>query len=87
MLAQTTLTMSGAILAEATLAFLGLGDPTKVYRGGRRSSWGARAAAVSADDWWILPPPGVAIVTVALAFTLCGRALETVLNPRLRERI
>jgi peptide/nickel transport system permease protein len=84
MLAQATLTVSGAILAEATLAFLGLGDPTKV-------SWGTtlqlarQVGAVSADDWWILLPPGVAIVIVALAFTLCGRALETVLNPRLRE--
>ena len=84
MLAQATLTVSGAILAEATLAFLGLGDPTKV-------SWGTtlqlarQVGAVSADDWWILLPPGVAVVIVALAFTLCGRALETVLNPRLRE--
>lgn len=86
MLAQATLTVSGAILSEATLAFLGLGDPTKV-------SWGTtlqlarQVGAVSADDWWILLPPGVAIVIVALAFTLCGRALETVLNPRLRERM
>ena len=86
MLAQATLTVSGAILSEATLAFLGLGDPTKV-------SWGTtlqlarQVGAVSADDWWILLPPGLAIVIVALAFTLCGRALETVLNPRLRERI
>jgi peptide/nickel transport system permease protein len=85
MLAQATLTVSGAILAEATLAFLGLGDPTQV-------SWGTtlqlarQVGAVSADDWWILVPPGVAIVVVSLAFTLCGRALEAVLNPRLKER-
>ena len=39
--------------------------------------------AVSAGDWWILLPPGLAIVVVALAFTLCGRALEATLNPRL----
>jgi peptide/nickel transport system permease protein len=31
-------------------------------------------------------PPGFAIVLVVLAFTLLGRALETVLDPRLRER-
>jgi peptide/nickel transport system permease protein len=81
-LAQTTLTVSGAILAEATLAFLGLGDPTKV-------SWGTtlqfarQVGAVSAGDWWVLLPPGIAIAVVSLAFTLCGRALESVFNPRL----
>ncbi|MGQ4488057.1 ABC transporter permease [Streptomyces sp. SAS_281] len=81
-LAQTTLAISSAILSEATLAFLGLGDPTI-------TSWGsmlqdARAAgAVSAGDWWYLAPPGIAIALVALAFTLCGRAIESVLNPKL----
>ncbi|MFE1262810.1 ABC transporter permease [Streptomyces albogriseolus] len=81
-LAQTTLIISSAILAEATLAFLGLGDPTVV-------SWGAllqdarEAGAVSSGHWWYLVPPGVAIAVVALAFTLCGRAVEQVLNPRL----
>ena len=34
--------------------------------------------------WWYILPPGVAIALVALAFTLCGRAIESVLNPRLR---
>ncbi|MET8898546.1 ABC transporter permease [Streptomyces albogriseolus] len=81
-LAQTTLIISTAILAEATLAFLGLSDPTVV-------SWGAllqdarEAGAVSSGHWWCLVPPGVAIAVVALAFTLCGRAVEQVLNPRL----
>ncbi|MGC9665937.1 ABC transporter permease [Planosporangium sp. 12N6] len=84
-LAQTTLTVSGAILTEATLAFLGLSDPTKV-------SWGTtlqlarQVGAVSAGDWWVLLPPGLAIAVIALAFTLCGRAMESVLNPRLRGR-
>jgi peptide/nickel transport system permease protein len=81
-LAQTTLTVSAAVLAEATLSFLGLSDPTRV-------SWGTtlqlaqQVGAVSAGDWWILLPPGLAIVTVALAFTLCGRSLEAILHPRL----
>ena len=34
--------------------------------------------------WWYILPPGIAIALVALAFTLCGRAIEGVLNPRLR---
>ncbi len=83
-LAQTTLVVAGAILTEATLAFLGLSDPTKV-------SWGTtlqlarQIGAVSAGNWWILLPPGIAIAIVSLSFTLSGRAVESVVNPRLRE--
>ncbi|GGV59750.1 ABC transporter permease [Streptomyces longisporoflavus] len=81
-LAQTTLVISSAILTEATLAFLGLGDPTGVSWGGLLQD-AREAGAVSAGDWWYLAPPGLAIAVVALAFTLCGRAVESVLNPRL----
>ncbi|MEU9576709.1 ABC transporter permease [Streptomyces chilikensis] len=81
-LAQTTLLISSSILTEATLAFLGLGDPTVV-------SWGSllqdarEAGAVSSGKWWYVVPPGIGIAVVALAFTLCGRGVESVLNPRL----
>ncbi|MEU1531274.1 ABC transporter permease [Streptomyces fagopyri] len=81
-LAQTTLIISSAILAEATLAFLGLGDPTIVSWGGLLQN-AREAGAVSAGKWWYLVPPGIAIAVVALAFTLCGRAVESVLNPKL----
>ncbi|MEU1131110.1 ABC transporter permease [Streptomyces sp. NPDC005900] len=81
-LAQTTLVISGAILTEATLAFLGLGDPTSVSWGGLLQD-AREAGSVSAGHWWYLAPPGLAIAIVALAFTLCGRAVESVLNPRL----
>ncbi|MEV7237331.1 ABC transporter permease [Streptomyces sp. NPDC051020] len=81
-LAQTTLVISSAILTEATLAFLGLGDPTITSWGGMLQD-AREAGAVSAGDWWYLAPPGVAIALVALSFTLCGRAIESVLNPRL----
>jgi peptide/nickel transport system permease protein len=83
---NTTLAVGSAIVAESTLSFLGLGDPDPM-----RPSWGSmlRSAwldsAIIANAWWYLLPPGVAIGVVVLAFTLCGRALETVLNPRLRE--
>jgi peptide/nickel transport system permease protein len=84
-LANTTLTVAVAILSETTLSFLGLGDPLRV-------SWGSmleRAfsnGAVSSGAWWFLMPPGIALVLVVLGFTLCGRALEDVLNPRLQGR-
>ena len=83
---NTTLAVGSAIVAESTLSFLGLGDPDPT-----RPSWGSmlRAAwldsAIIAGAWWYLLPPGIAIGIVVLAFTMCGRALETVLNPRLRE--
>jgi peptide/nickel transport system permease protein len=83
-LANTTLAVAGSVIAESTLAFLGLGDPSAV-------SWGSMlksaldTGAVTAGAWWYLLPPGMGIVAVVLAFTLCGRALEAVLNPRLRE--
>ena len=66
-------------------ALLGLGDPGSV-------SWGTTifeafyAGALTAGLWWWLIPPGVCICLVALAFTMCGYALDEVLNPRIRER-
>jgi peptide/nickel transport system permease protein len=33
--------------------------------------------------WWFLFPPGLCVIAVVLAFTLIGRTLEVVLNPRL----
>ena len=84
-LANTTLTVGTAIIAESTLAFLGLGDP-------QQQSWGtilqnamANSAATS-GYWWYVLLPGIAIVLVVLAFTLVGRAFETIANPTLRSR-
>jgi len=84
-LANTTLTVPIVILSEATLSFLGLGDPTN-------PSWGKmlddafETGAVTAQAWWVFIPPGLGILLVALAFTLCGTALEEILDPRLRDR-
>lgn len=84
-LANTTLAVGSAIISESTLSFLGLGDPGTI-------SWGAMLksaldiGAVTSGAWWYILPPGLAIVVVVLAFTLCGRALEMVLNPNLRAR-
>lgn len=78
---SSTLTIAGSILSATTLTFLGLGDPTEV-------SWGAMLnqaftqGAVTAGAWWFLLTPGIAIVLVVLAFTLVGRAVETILNPQ-----
>jgi peptide/nickel transport system permease protein len=83
--ANTTLTVSIAILSETTLSFLGLGDPTRI-------SWGSMlddaysVGAITTGSWWFIVPPGVCVVLVVLSFTLVGQALEDVLDPRLKER-
>lgn len=83
--ANTTLTVAGAILAETTMSFLGLGDPTNV-------SWGTMLdsafsnGAMSLGAWWLIIPPGICVVLVVLAFTLVGQALEEIFNPKLKDR-
>lgn len=83
--AHTTLVVANSIIAESTLSFLGVGDPNEPSWGGILQA-AFSSGAVSQGAWWYLMPPGVAIVVVVLCFTLCGRALETVLNPTLRGR-
>ena len=83
--ANTVLTVALSILAETTLALLGLGDPLS-------TSWGSiifdafDQGALTAGLWWWLIPPGVCICLVTLSFTMCGYALDEVLNPKIRER-
>jgi oligopeptide/dipeptide ABC transporter ATP-binding protein len=84
MLANAVLVISLAILAESTLAFIGLGDPT-VISWGKMLNFAFDRGAVSAGAWWAFFPPGLAIVWVVLATTLLGTALEDVLNPRLKR--
>ncbi len=83
--ANTILTVAIAILSESTLAFLGLGDPTNASWGTILDSAFSNGAASTGLWWWLLPP-GFAIITVVLAFTMCGFALDEILNPRLRHR-
>jgi peptide/nickel transport system permease protein len=84
-LANTTLTVPIVILSEATLSFLGLGDPSN-------ASWGKmldeafETGAITIEAWWYFVPPGLGIMLVVLAFTLVGQALEEVLDPRLRDQ-
>jgi len=82
-LAEAVLAVSGAIIAESSLSFLGLGDPTRV-------SWGmmlnfAFERAISRMAWWFLLPPGFAIVYVSVGLILMGSTLEEIVNPRLKS--
>ena len=78
-----TFAVSSAILSEAALSFIGLGDITTM-------SWGIMLQLVSQSKaltaWWWLLPPGMAITLISLAFFLVGRAFDEIVNPRLRKR-
>jgi peptide/nickel transport system permease protein len=82
--ANTVLIVAVAILSEAALSFLGLGDPSRV-------SWGTmlegafNSSAPSAGAWWYVVPPGLCITTLVLAVSILGYQLEEYVNPRLRE--
>ena len=83
-LANTTLTVAIVILSETTLSFLGLG-PAFLDSWGTMLDKAVGAGAASSGAWWYLLPPGLCVIVIVLAFTLIGRALEVVLNPRLKE--
>lgn len=81
--ANTVLVIAGSILSEATLAFLGLGDPVNV-------SWGTMlhyafvSGAMGRGAWWYIMPPGFGILLIVLGFTLAGHTLDEITNPKLR---
>jgi oligopeptide/dipeptide ABC transporter ATP-binding protein len=79
---QAVLVVSSAILAESTLSFLGLGDPTALSWG-QMLNYAFGRGAMSTGAWWALVIPGFGIVWVVLGLTLLGQGLEQVLNPRL----
>jgi peptide/nickel transport system permease protein len=83
--ANAVLTFAGAVLTETTLSFIGLGDPFQPSWGQLLNTAQAHGAA-SIGAWWVIVPPGLAIILVVLAFTLVGSALDDILNPKLRGR-
>jgi peptide/nickel transport system permease protein len=82
MMVNAVLVISAAILNESTLAFLGLGDPTRLSWG-QMLNFAFSRGAMSAGAWWALVPPGFAIIWVVLGLTLLGNGLERVFNPKL----
>jgi len=79
-----SLTVAGAIITEAALSFLGLGDVTVISWGGMLSQGRTLGGALRA--WWLLLPPGLAITLLSLGFYLLGRGFDEIINPRLRRR-
>lgn len=81
-LVGTAFALAWAIITEASIGFLGFGDPTVI-------SWGSILFDAYASQvmyrapWWVIPP-GIAIMVLVSAVYFVGRAYEAVINPRLR---
>lgn len=80
-IAQTTMNVSGAILSEAGLSFLGLGDPNVV-------SWGQmifHGKQYMLKGWWIAAFAGIAVIFTVLTFFMIGDGLNRVLSPKMNS--
>ncbi|HEX3953602.1 MAG TPA: ABC transporter permease [Stellaceae bacterium] len=78
----TSVLVANAILVEASLSFLSLGDPNS-------ASWGAMIGAgreVLRTAWYMSAVPGAAVFVTVMGFTLLGNGLNDVLNPRGADR-
>ena len=74
----TSVLVANAILTEAGLSFLGMGDPNLV-------SWGSMIGdgrALLRTEWFVSAIPGAAIALTVLALNLAGDGLNDALNPR-----
>jgi peptide/nickel transport system permease protein len=82
--ANVVLMITTAVVGEAGLDFLGLGNPSVV-------SWGtmlywAQAYALFNGAWWWVLAPGLCIALLGLGAVLVSLSIENVFNPRLRSR-
>jgi peptide/nickel transport system permease protein len=75
---------TAAVIAEAGLEFLGLGDPTSVSWG-TMLFWAQNSSALLTGQWVLLVAPGLCIALLATAMTLIIFGVDGLSNPRLRE--
>jgi peptide/nickel transport system permease protein len=78
----TSLRTAGAIITEASLSFLGVGDPNVVSLGQMLM----HALQFMRMAWWTATFPGLTLFVIVLALNLVGDGLNDALNPRLKER-
>jgi len=83
--ANIALNVPGYIFTEASISFLGLGDPILPTWGKILGDAQASGATIGGYWWWVLIP-GVMIFLVAISFALLGNALDRIVTPRLRRR-
>ncbi|MHA1984361.1 MAG: ABC transporter permease subunit [Candidatus Hodarchaeales archaeon] len=84
-IAQTVLLIINSIFFELGLDFVGLGDPNQ-------TSWGSmlfiasEQSAITLNFYWMIYPPGIAVIILLLGFAFFGFSLDEVTNPKLRRR-
>lgn len=83
--ANLALSVPAVIFSEASLSFLGLGDPVLPTWGKILGDAQTGGAAVGGYWWWVVIP-GLCIILVAMSFALLGNALDRILTPKLRKR-
>jgi peptide/nickel transport system permease protein len=83
--ASMALYVPGAIVVEATISLLGLGDATIVTWGQILQSALSGGAVLSGMWWWVVPP-GLAIALMGMTFAFVGFAMDKILNPKLKTR-
>ena len=82
--ATIALSVPTAILGESGLSFIGLGDPAI-------PTWGVilhdaqSANAAARGMWWWILPPGIMIGITSVSFVLISRALESIVNPKMKK--
>ncbi|GAA1447035.1 ABC transporter permease [Leifsonia poae] len=75
---------TAAILAEAGLEFLGLGD-SSIVSWGTILYWAQNSNALLTGQWALLFAPGLCIALLAMSLTLINFGVDAISNPRLRE--
>jgi len=75
----------GAVVYEATISLLGLGD-SQIVTWGQILSDALHSGAVLNGLWWWVVPPGLAIAFMGMAFAFIGFSMDKILHPKLRTR-
>jgi len=81
MIVLATMDIPWFITLEATITFLGFGDPMS-------SSWGVlleRGVSLMSTAWWVITFPGLALLITSLGFNLLGDGLRDALDVKVRE--
>src|SRR5690606_21208962 len=83
-LVNLTIIIGVAVISEAGLSFLGLGDPSSW-------SWGtilqsAQSTGVIINAWWHSLFPSIGIIILVISFNFLGMGINEALNPKLRKK-
>jgi peptide/nickel transport system permease protein len=83
---QTTFAIADSIIILASLGFLGLGVQPPATDWGDMLSGGLTYLQSGSNYWWLIYPPGIAIIVTCIAFNFIGDALRDAFETRLQRR-